>query len=278
MARTRELALPRRSQPQGAARLRDPFVVLEFVNPGAGFHSLDVPLSVSGAALGVGSGGQHYVFSTNGHYVDIPYRRSFVGNEWTVVALVRSTSASGAQYVVNQNYNGSSVPISLALGGTPEGGLINGAAVFSETWMWSSSGIYTDVRGDGKWHVVAGRASGAGKKATIEYWLDGRLDSSAPCNRPIPTDNTNPTSIGCYKNDVASLIGDVAGALICDVWLDDEMMVAFGRDFWATALAPITRRIRTPAAAPSGVPDITAVSAESILSDRVSYRATLNYA
>lgn len=59
--------------------------------------------------------------------------------------------------------------------------------------------------------------------------------------------------------------------------LPDADVAALSANPWQL-FAP--RRIRVPVygAAPAGVPDITAVIAESILSDRVSYRATLNYA
>ena len=59
--------------------------------------------------------------------------------------------------------------------------------------------------------------------------------------------------------------------------VDRERSLALLADPWSL-FAPIRRRVPLPGAAPSSVPDITAVIAESILSDRVSYRATLNYA
>jgi hypothetical protein len=123
----------------------------------------------------------------------------------------RSTSTGRPEFLVNKNFGSSVVPYSLSLGGTPGGGVIDGFAFFDGS-HWRKSGITTDVRGDGKWHFVAGTWDGT----TASFYLDGRLDASAAPGGTRPTTGSGQTAIGAYLNDSAYFIGELDELTIFD--------------------------------------------------------------
>ena len=121
---------------------------------------------------------------------------------WTVIALVRSTYGSLLQYIANVNWNGSTVPMALCIGGR---GAMDGASFYNGSW--AGSGKTTDIRGDNKWHVVAGTA---GPSGILCYYIDGVLDKSAAGTPSFGSANANPLTWANYLDDIAPFQGDFA--------------------------------------------------------------------
>jgi hypothetical protein len=125
----------------------------------------------------------------------------------TIAAWCRSTFSGGAQYLVNKNYDGSSVAYSLSLFGS--GGVTDGIAFYNGAW--NSSGLGgLDLRGDGLWHFVVGTYDGT----TLRVYVDGILKSSNAVSGTLPTTNTQPVYIGAYVNDSSYFPGQIDNVLI----------------------------------------------------------------
>ena len=121
-----------------------------------------------------------------------------------VVAKVTGVGVQGC-FLVNKNYDGSTLPYSLAV----RGDAVNTAGMASFSAGWHSSGITTDVRSDGLFHIFAGSHDGA----TLKYFIDGVLDDSAAWAANFPSNN-QPLYIATYFNDAEFTNGDFAEILV----------------------------------------------------------------
>lgn len=170
------------------------------------------------------------------------------GSRVTCGAWARSTSAANtAGYVLNVNYNGSTVPFDLNLT-APPGTTGHGFGFFDGNWR--KSGVTTNVLGDGRWHRVVGTYDGS----TLCYYLDGRLDASSSYSGSISTTNANPLDVGRYGAGGWYFAGDIADPFVsavtwtaAEVWADYQfsrqryagsgVLNTVGRRAWAAAAA-----------------------------------------
>lgn len=210
----RRILLPWDRQPQGVVRLNqeNKFArgIVAAVYPGGGIYTV-----ASGITLGAGVRGQHWTLTGGtAQAIDVPSVGYAVGTvAFSGIAIARSRG-TGTQAVININYNGSTVPFIIHIGG---GGVVSGAGYFDGGWIMS--GATTDVRNDGLWHVIGGAA----RHGSQRYFIDGRLNASTAQNGTSASVNTNPISFGCYKNNNDSLNGDLAmGVVWANRFLSDD--------------------------------------------------------
>lgn len=183
-------------------------------------------LSSSGVTFGLDKVGKTGIFNGSA-YVEIPDPYCRVTGDWTIVSVVRSTSVSGVQIVASRNYHGSqnSVQYILCLGGQPA---YNGAAFFNGGW--NSSGIGSvDIRGDNKWHVVAGTCA---VNSVAKYFVDGVLASSSAVSGGQVGNPTSTARIGQYQQDTVGLVGDMALFLLFDRALSDAEIRSLSDNPW----------------------------------------------
>lgn len=182
-------------------------------------------LTVSGATTVATQNGLAYSFAS-GNYIDTeaPNIPVTPGQKWSVLALIKST-ASGVNFVLNVNYNGSTVPVSLAIGA----GVATSGAAFYDGLAWRNSGVNTDISGDSLWHVVAGVRN----DGVMLYFIDGRLDASATVTQNAGAANTNAATWGQYKNDAVGLVGQMAlGVLWNNSALTADQIQSLSRNPW----------------------------------------------
>lgn len=264
MARTRELALPRRSQPQGVVRIVEHGCTACFVGSAHGL-STDHRLALAADGIGVGHAGPQLVYDGSKTMLADSSVAVPTGGEFTLILYLTSNVASGT----------ASISVGNAMGmGAAEFSVFAPYIVDGRTYFhWGGTnegngGISASAGGvaTGVWLMSAGPDG-------MQIWRDGALLAQ----------NSSNLSRSASSEPLFTRPGGGSGA-----W-SSPLLAMFGRQFdrgWNQStsanpwrvFAPLTRRVPLPAAAPSGVQDITAVIAESILSDRVSYRATLNYA
>jgi hypothetical protein len=232
--------LPWDSQPQEAVGIdwSNPLTkgIVAAAYPGGGVYTV-----ASGITLGAGTQGRHWTL-TGGttQAIDVSSPGYTAGMEFSGIAVARSRGL-GSQAVININFNGTNVPFMLSIGIT---GPVNGAGYFAGGWK--TSGFVSDVRNDGLWHVIGG----AVKSGSQRYFVDGRLNSSGTGSGTSATVNSNPISFGCYKNDSASLNGDLAlGVVWADRFLTDAEIAEISANPWQL-FAP--RSIWVPVSAASG--------------------------
>lgn len=164
------------------------------------------PLTATSAPVGPGPGGLAWQLSGGSGSVSLPHTTKLnVTNNFTLFGLVRSTSASGAQYIINKNYDGSAVPYSLSIGGNTA---TDGIAQFNGAWKKSGLGGKA-IRGDGLVHLVVGTCTGG----LFSYYVDGVLYGQAGAG--TLASGTGDLYVGRYQNDAASFVGDIyiAGGL-----------------------------------------------------------------
>lgn len=126
-----------------------------------------------------------------------------------IFAVVQMASAANG-YVVNKNFDGNSLPYSLNVGGNNVPSVQNGIASYNPVGGWQTSGLTTDIRGDGLFHLVGGTFDGS----TLIYRLDGSTDDSAsPPPNSLPS-NAEPVYIGRYQSDAQSMTGYLSELLI----------------------------------------------------------------
>jgi hypothetical protein len=202
--------------------------------------------TLTGGATWVTGPGDFHAVSFDGTDGYVATTRLWTWPTGSVVALVRSRSGgSSSQFVANCNFDGSGVAMSLCIGSPVP--VLNGFAFFNGDWRFS--GITTDVRGDGLWHVVAGTYDGS----TLGYYLDGRLDSSAAYSGSMPTTSPSALDIGRYGNDGAYAAIDVACVLAFQGRaLADSDMAAIAKELWAGKPAMLRRQGRTQRARVKG--------------------------
>jgi hypothetical protein len=204
------------------------------------------------ATFGTSLGGSALKFTGGVESLRFAHSSRFnAASGWTIFALVRSTSASGAQYVLNRNFDGSRVPASLCIGGNTT---TNGAAHFNGT-VWQKSGVVTDIRGDGILHTVIGTFNRANGGA-LDYYIDGVLNSNNGAYS-LQT-GSGDLYVGQYASDSASFIGNI---LICGyatrAW-DYQDIAEFERDPYSVIAH---RRIYVPTSvAAGGAPTLSAAT------------------
>ena len=184
--------------------------------PGAiGNTWADLTRKTAGATLAGGAAWAGTPFGQSGlllngstGYCNTGLRYSGSANSVTVAVWVRSDVVGNDAHVANINYDGSTVPIDLNVGAAP-GTTGDGFGFFDGGWR--KSGMTTDVRGDKRWHRVAGTYDGT----TLAYYIDGRLDASSVYTGTIPTGNANTLDLGRYAaGATAYFAGAMAGALV----------------------------------------------------------------
>jgi hypothetical protein len=157
-----------------------------------------------GVTFGTGRVGQ--AFSLNGAfpsgaYVSVPHDPAFnFSNALTLEAWVKPTDGA-SRYIMTKGEDS----FFLAVGGDYAAG--NQLSFYlnnvSGGWLYGSSDLVTD----GNWHHVAATYDGA----TINLYVDGRLESSFPRSGIIPT-GTSPVAIGARPgvNFFGGLLDEVA--------------------------------------------------------------------
>lgn len=184
---------------------------------GGGLSASDLVAGVFGLALDY-DGTNDYIATRD---IDL--------SECTLEAICKSQSASGGQFAINKNFDGSNVPYSLSLFG--DGGNTRGIAFFSSGWK--NVPTATDVRGDNTWHSVAGTFLGSGTNR-LKFYLDGPLDAqstSADGVSSLPTNN-NVVDIGRYLNDSAYFPGPIAETRVSSIARSaDWLAYAYTNDF-----------------------------------------------
>jgi hypothetical protein len=136
----------------------------------------------------------------------------------TIQAWVKSTGFGNNGYVVNKNYNGSTVPYSLSLGNT-QFGTTNGIGFYSGTWY--ASLVNTNIMNTNTWYNITGTFDGT----TLKYYVNGVLNSSSTPAVNILPKNDNPFTIGAYLNDNAYFIGNISNVLMYNRALNDAEIV-----------------------------------------------------
>jgi hypothetical protein len=124
-----------------------------------------------------------------------------------------NVSLSGQGYVISAQFNGTSVPYHLNIGGNNSPTALDGIAflISGGSSNWRNSGINTNIRGDGKWHYVVGTFDGT----TLSYYLDASLNASSleGLGLTLPKSNTIP-KIGSYTNDSGFFSGYISNIQI----------------------------------------------------------------
>jgi hypothetical protein len=203
---------------------------------------------------GTGAAGSSFKAEIAGYgSILVPNRSEFnAASGWTIFGLIRSTNSVVAQFVLNRNYDGATVPASLCIGGGA--GAIDGAAYYSGGWNYS--GLGTDIRGDNIIHSVVGILNREGSGA-LEYYIDGVLAASAAGTTSPPT-GTGDLYVGRYENNAQSLVGDIFIAGYSTVaWRTDEVK-SFHKNPWQL-FGPVSKRIPLNAAAPT-LPTLSAAT------------------
>lgn len=203
-ANLRTWLLPRDSQPQDA-------IGIDGSNPLAkSLIYLDIPTSrvdvVSGRpltdvalAVGAGMAGRSFVYNGTSSRRQLSGVVANATDGYTCVALLRSTSASGTQTVLQTDLVSGQIQFLLCIGGQP---VFNGMANYNTGW--ATSGITTDIRGDNKTHLIVGTISGAAAR----YYIDGKLDASGAVGTITGTKTSLITS-GLRPEDSAGFVGDI---------------------------------------------------------------------
>jgi hypothetical protein len=188
-----------------------------------------------------GQAGTSLLFNGSSQRVDIPNAPSLNPAFITIAAWVRSNAAGGFGFIVNKNYDGSSVAYSLSIGGA-QSPFFDGMAYYDGAWNFSS--VTTDIRGDNKWHFVVGSYDGV----TLKYYLDAKLDASLSHSGSLPTTNTQPLYIGEYVNNAEFFGGYIDGLLIYNRALSASEIAQLYFDSFAM-YRPRSRWWEVPAAA-----------------------------
>lgn len=157
---------------------------------------------------------------------NIPTPSAITISAWVIA------NASTQGFIINKTFDGSTVPFSLSVNPS------SFAAGFAGYWNngWRSSGVATDIRGDGKWHHVAGSYDGA----TLRFYVDGKLDSSASYATTLPS-STATTYIGTYFGDGIYFGGSMSALRLHRRVLSIAELRRLCRDPWAGTHTDVER-------------------------------------
>lgn len=169
------------------------------------------------------------------------------GFKFSVLLLLQSTSdPSSNQWPLTVNFNGTTLPISLAI--FPNA-TVGGVGYYSGTW--NQSNVTTDIRGDGKWHVVVGTADQTAGE--LKYYVDGKLDAQGGAGGTSSDVNTNAITYGAYKTDTLSINGNIAlGAVWWGRTLQSIEVADLSDNPWQLFVPLRRRRLYSFAAAGGG--------------------------
>src|SRR5574337_76509 len=263
MARTREIALPRRVQPAPGPLLlsprfvtRQPLVFLSAHSGRSDINQLPLLLDSAGPITPCANG---LAYAFNGALTGVSAESVSLSPPCTFIGVLRVKTAVAWSAAL---YNRDRV----------NGGTLGGDGLtFYYVWdgsEWAYSTGFTFALNELVAYAYTVRPS------SVSIALNGKLHVRSVSNSTRTFGGT--VSIGGDPNGSRALKGEVyLAGVLPEGWSDDQLL-AFSRNPWQI-FAPAVRRAPMVASAPAAVPDITAVYAESILSDRVSYRATLNY-
>lgn len=191
-------------------------------------------LSPTSAPLGAGPGGIAWKLSGGtGSVLVQPSAGLNPPLSYTIFAVVRSTDATGAQFICNKNYDGSSVNLSLSIGGA---GAINGLALYNGEWK--SSSVTRDIRGDNTLHVVVGTNYFGSE---LRYYIDGVIDSTFSGASLVTPPTSSNLYIGRYENDSASFRGDIYSiGIVGKCWTASEVKAFSDSQRWQTLRPRVT--------------------------------------
>lgn len=277
MARTREIALPWTQQPQEAVRphphwLARGMVYADTLGPWAGDAVSGLPDTTT------------YIGGVAASQLGLGVR--LVGYSGQYVQTRLTTNPLRRTYVISALRSGDS--------GTPFGRILDRAA--------TATAIYTNDT-DSRIEFVRSYSGARGvwgvTKPTDDtiYTIGVSIDASSASNDPLmavdgvlrtvteleppsgsaDTSGSDPWYVGNRQDGLREFAGLLANLLVFDEALTaDELRALTANPHQAYA----PRRILVPVygAAPSGVPDITAVVAENILATSADYRVTLDFA
>lgn len=185
---------------------------------------------------------------SSSQYVDLGTTlNSKNANAISIVGLVRNTANSIAlQPILTKDFDGSFVPFNLAL----QPGQANSGMAFYDG-SWHSSGVNTDIRADGLWHLVSGTWNGT----TASYYIDRNLDSSAAPGGTRSTAGTGHAAIGAYLNGSGYWAGQIAYVLLSRSVLTIDQIQSLYADPFYWMQAPKRRLFNTSAVSPVvGIP------------------------
>ena len=152
----------------------------------------------------------------------------------TIAAWVNASGGGNQAYVVSKNYDGTTVPYSLNVGGNNLGAALDGLGWFRAGWKNSGIGETGDLRGAG-WHHVAGTYDGT----TLKYFVDGeRIASTEEGSGPLPK-NDNVMDIGRYLEDNDYFGGLIDNLRIYGVALSEEDIVALYEEEKRASTPPV---------------------------------------
>lgn len=204
------------------------------IDPTSGRLFTDVSLSA-----GAGQAGKSFVYNGTSSRRQLSGVGSNATDGYSCVALLRSTSASGTQTVLQTDLVSGQIQFLLCIGGQP---VFNGMANYNTGW--ATSGITTDIRGDNKTHLIVGTISGAAAR----YYIDGRLDASGAVGTITGTKTSLITS-GLRPEDSAGFVGDIFLSAVFNRALLPSEVADLAANPWQL-LEP--RRIIVPVAAAGG--------------------------
>jgi hypothetical protein len=147
-----------------------------------------------------GKSGNTLVFDgvSNGSCVETPLQ---LLDYVTLSGWIKVNAGVGSAFLI-QGRNGFSLS---AWSGPNE---LLGFAFYDGSWRRTT--VTTDIRGDGKWHHIAGTFDGI----NLRYYLDGVNENSSTVAQSVLPKNTGLTFIGCDAADNAHLAGSIAEACI----------------------------------------------------------------
>ena len=126
----------------------------------------------------------------------------------TIDAWVMSTSGGNNGYIVNKNYNGSTVPYSISLGNT-QFGATNGIGFYGPGGSgqgWFVTNVGTNIMNTSIWYNVVGTFDGS----ILKYYLNNSLNASYSPSVNILPKNNNVFDVGRYLNDNSYFGGRIA--------------------------------------------------------------------
>jgi hypothetical protein len=122
----------------------------------------------------------------------------------TIEVWVYSTAGGNNGYVVNKNYGSGTVPYSLCLGNSAQGGATNGMGFYRGPWRISNVG--TNIMNSNTWYQVVGTFDGT----TLNYYLNASLNASTSPGGGVLPKNNDVFDVGRYANDGAYFGGRIA--------------------------------------------------------------------
>ena len=161
--------------------------------------------------------GKHLDFGTgtDGYLNTNLSTEDFKPTEITITSRCRVNAGSNGNYIINANYNGSTVPFSLS--GYNLGSTTRGMAFFDGS-AWHST-PQSDIRGQG-WTMISGVYTSAAVSDNLRLFHNGTLDNSADVtgNPSLPTHSSSyqDIHIGRYPNDSTAFDGDIEFVFIHD--------------------------------------------------------------